>query len=33
MAEEDTGDWDVGVNLVRAEGNPLYSGQICGSLE
>jgi len=24
---------DMGGNLVLGEGNPLYSGQICGSLE
>jgi len=33
MAEEDTGDGDVEGNLVMGEGKPLYSGQICGSLD
>ena len=30
LAEEDNGDWDMGGNLILGEGNPLYSGQICG---
>jgi len=33
LAEEGNGNRDVGGNLVLGEGNPLFSGQICGSLE
>ena len=33
LAEEDNGNRDVGGNLVLGEGDPLFSGQICGSLE
>jgi hypothetical protein len=33
MADEDTGGGDVEGKLAMGEGKPLYSGQICGSLD